>query len=171
MTKHRRSEKGQAGLEFVIVVPVLMIAIIILGITGNLLYHKLSSQNFTYSHCMWETTGIRLYARDESAFSLSVDQTKRTWNTEGLWESYPTNEWGSVEVHDQNAFFTKKCVGSVTHDEWGVVGAGYFQDYNPDVLVESKLSVTRSRYKNYEDFPISLQALFLMINTDPVEED
>ena len=163
MTEHKRSEKGQAGLEFVIVVPVLMIAIIILGITGNLLYHKLSSQNFTYSHCIWETTGIRVFAGDESAFSMSVGQTKRTWNTEGLWESYPTNEWGYIAVMDPNVFYTKQCVGSVTHDEWGVVGSGYFQDYNPDVLVESKLSVTRSHYKNYDDEPISLHTIILQI--------
>jgi hypothetical protein len=166
MTKHRRSEKGQAGLEFVIVVPVLMIAIIILGITGNLLYHKLSSQNFTYSHCIWETTGIRVFARDESAFSMSVDQTKKTWNTEGLWESYPTNEWGYIAVMDPYAFYTKQCVGSVTHDEWSVVGSGYFQDYNPDVLVESKLSITRSHYKNYDDEIPGLHTIIMQIHDE-----
>ena len=80
-----------------------------------------------------------------------------------MWESYPTNEWGYIAVIDPKDLYTKKCVGSVTHDEWGIVGSGYFKDYNPDVLVESKLSITRSVYKNHDDPVPGIHTIFLQI--------
>jgi hypothetical protein len=139
---HNNSEKGQAGLEFVIILPVLLLALYLITIIGNQLYQKLSAQAFTYSHCMWEVTDIDLRPGRTSAFSMVVNDTKKTWNTEGLWESYPSS---AIDVKD---FEIKTCVGSVTHDEWNEVGFGYLLTYNPDVLVESKLSILRSKYMN-----------------------
>ena len=152
---HRQTERGQAGLEFVIVVPVLMLALLLLGYTGNLLYQKLSAQSFTYTHCIWETTGVRVHYKGGSAFTTARDQTKKTWNTEGLWESYPTQKWGDIQFFGHEDTFTKKCVGSVTHDEWNVVGYGLSEEYNPDLLVESKLSISRTDLQNHDLNPFS----------------
>ena len=146
--KQSKGERGQAGLEFVIIVPVLLFALFLLAIIGNQLYQKLSAQTFAYSHCMWEVVDIDMYPDPGSAFDLVVDETKRTWNTEGLWESYPTTETKTITFESLEETFIKKCVGSVTHDEWSEVGSGYFSDYNPDVLMESKLSIQRSQYRN-----------------------
>ena len=136
------NEKGQAGLEFVIVLPVLLLAIVLLGILGNKVYQKLSAQTFAYSHCMWEVSELGLIAGDSSASSQIINITKKTWSTEGIYESYPKNAT-SLE-----AFNTKTCVGSVTHDIWNTVGIEYFSTYNPDVLVESRLAITRSEHSN-----------------------
>jgi len=144
-TTHKKSEKGQAGLEFVIVVPVLMLALILLSIVGNLLYQKLTAQTAAYSHCVWEVVDVNILPDGNSAGNLVFGDTKKTWNTEGMWEDYFWQDYQSEETA-----WTKKCIGSVTHDEWSLVGSKYFEDYNPDVLVESKLSVSRSRYQNRE---------------------
>ncbi len=146
--KQCKGEKGQAGLEFVIIVPVLLFALFLLAIIGNQLYQKLSAQTFAYSHCIWEVVDIDVFPDPGSAFDLVVDETKRTWSTEGLWESYPTTESKVITFESLEETFIKKCVGSVTHDEWSEVGSGYFSGYNPDVLVESKLSIQRSYYRN-----------------------
>jgi hypothetical protein len=139
------NEKGQAGLEFVIVAPVLMLAIILLAIVGNQLYQKLTAQTVAYSHCVWEIVDINLLPGGDSAGQMVFDQTKKTWNTEGLWEDYFWQEYATKED-----LFTKKCVGSVTFDEWGIVGSRWFTDYDPDVLVESKLVLSRTKYQNRE---------------------
>jgi len=135
-------EKGQAGLEFVIVAPVFLMAIVLLGIVGNQVYQKLSAQNFAYSHCMWEIADLDLFPGEGSASSKIISITKKTWRTEGVYESYPT------DATNLEAFNTKTCVGSVTHDKWETVGIDYTSTYNPDVLVESKLAISRSRYTN-----------------------
>ncbi|MCK4784486.1 MAG: hypothetical protein KAV87_12095, partial [Desulfobacteraceae bacterium] len=77
--------------------------------------------------------------------SLVFNETKKTWNTEGMWEDYFWQDYVTKED-----LFTKKCVGSVTHDEWSIVGSGWFTDYDPDVLVESKLVLSRTKYQNRE---------------------
>lgn len=159
--KQNKGEKGQAGLEFVIIIPVFLFAIFLLAIVGNQLYQKLSAQTFAYSHCLWEVVDINIYPDPGSAFDLVVDETKRTWNTEGLWESYPTTEYRVISFESLEEIFIKKCVGSVTHDEWSEVGSGYFSDYSPDVLVESKLSIQRSQYRNTT--PILLPNLIMRI--------
>jgi len=144
-TTHKKSEKGQAGLEFVIVVPVLMLALILLSIVGNLLYQTLTAQTAAYSHCVWEITNPNVLPDASSAGNLVFSDTKKTWNTEGMWEDYYWQEYFT----DENAW-QKKCIGSVTHDEWSIVGSGWFEDYNPDVLVESKITILRTRYQNRE---------------------
>lgn len=136
-------EKGQAGLEFVIVVPVLMLALILLAIVGNQLYQKLTAQNVAYSHCVWEIVDINLLPGGDSAGYLVFDQTKKTWNTEGLWEDFFWQEYVTAED-----FFVKKCVGSVTYGKWSEVGSRWFKDYDPNVLVESKLALSRTKYQN-----------------------
>ena len=145
--KNKIGEKGQAGLEFVIILPVLLLALYLITIIGNQLYQKLSSQAFAYSHCMWEIMDIDLKPGGGSAFSLVVNETKKTWSTEGLWESYPTVDspyLSFVNVEE------KTCVGSVTYDDWNEVGFGYLITYDPDVLVESKLAILRPKYMNIE---------------------
>lgn len=144
----KKSEKGQAGLEFVIVVPVLMLALILLSIVGNLLYQKLTSQTAAYSHCVWEVTDVNVLPDGNSAGNLVFSDTKKTWNTEGMWEDYNWKDYDSLVA----AGWEKKCIGSVTHDEWGLVGSRYFEDYNPDVLVESKIVVLRTQYQNLDPF-------------------
>ena len=143
--KPKPSEKGQAGLEFVIIVPVLMLALILLAIVGNQLYQKLTAQTAAYSHCMWEVVDINLFPDGNSAGSLVFNDTKKTWNTEDLWEDY---HWQEYVTKDD--IFVKKCVGSVTNYEWSLVGSRYFSDYDPDVLVESKLALSRTRFQNRE---------------------
>jgi uncharacterized protein (UPF0333 family) len=138
----QRSEKGQAGLEFVIVTPVLLLVIVLLGLLGNKVYQKLSAQTFAYSHCMWEVSDLELFPGESSAASQVINITKKTWSTEGVYESYPTNAT-SLE-----AFNTKTCVGSVTHDDWRSVGIDFFSNYSPDLLVESRLALSRSIYTN-----------------------
>jgi hypothetical protein len=155
---HINSEKGQAGLEFVIVVPVLMLALILLSIVGNQLYQKLSAQNAAYSHCVWEVVDVNLLPDGNSAGNLVFADTKKTWNTEGLWEDYFWQEHYTVETA-----WTKKCIGSVTHDEWSIVGSKYFKDYNPDVLVESKLSISRSKYQSREGLNLGGQLINLSL--------
>lgn len=141
------NEKGQAGLEFVIVVPVLMLALLLLAVVGNQLYQKLTAQTVAYSHAIWELVDINMLPDGNSAGYLVFNDTKKTWNTEGVWENYFWQDY----LYDTSQYrWEKMVVGSVTHDVWSIVGAGFFPDYNPDVLVESKLVVTRSRYQNYE---------------------
>ena len=146
---HKKSEKGQAGLEFVIVVPVLMLALILLAIVGNLLYQKLSAQNAAYSHCVWELTDPNLLPDANSAGNLVFSDTKKTWNTEGMWEDY---YWQGKDPHSGVNAWSKKCIASVTHDEWSLVGSKYFKDYNPDVLVESMLAISRTKYQSREGY-------------------
>lgn len=145
--KIHNSERGQAGLEFVIIMPVLLLTLYLITIIGNQLYQKLSSQAFAYSHCIWEIMDVDLKPGGGSAFSLVVNETKKTWSTEGLWESYPTVDSPYLSFIDIDE---KTCVGSVTYDEWNEVGFGYLITYNPDVLVESKLSLLRPKYMNIE---------------------
>lgn len=144
MMKRRNREYGQAGLEFVIITPVLLLAIVLLAVAGNQLYQKLSAQAFAYSHCMWEVVDVNIFPDAGSAFSLVVNDTKKTWNSEGLWENYPT------DAESMSAFERKTCVGSVTHDEWSIVGSKYFPNYDPDVLVESRLTLSRAKFINTE---------------------
>ena len=146
------NEKGQAGLEFVVIVPVFLLALFLITIVGNQLYQKLSSQSMAYSHCVWDVMDIKFYGGGGPAFSQVVDVTKKTWNTEGLWEGYeqaPGTEFPNFNI---TSFETKTCVASVTHDEWNKVGFGYLITYDPDVLVESRLIVTRPSYMNVGDF-------------------
>ena len=140
------NEKGQAGLEFVIIVPVLMLSLILLAIVGNQLYQKLTAQTVAYSHCVWEVVDVNLFPGGESAGYAVFDQTKKTWNTEGLWEDFAWQE----DYKPEEDFFVKKCVGSVTYGEWSEVGSRWFTDYDPDALVESKLAITRTQYQNRE---------------------
>lgn len=142
--KPNQSERGQAGLEFVIIAPLLLLVIVLLAVAGNQLYQKLSSQAFAYSHCMWEIVDINLFPGTYSAFSRIVDDTKKTWNTEGLWENYPT------DAKSLGEFANKTCVGSVTHDEWSLIGSKYFSGYNPDLLVESRITIYRPPFINTE---------------------
>jgi len=149
--KPRINEKGQAGLEFVIIMPVFLLALYLITIVGNQLYQKLSSQTLAYSHCVWDVTGIKFYGGSGPAFSTVIDVTKKTWNTEGLWEGYETEPGPSP--FNFTSFEKKTCVASVTHDEWNRVGFGYLFSYDPDVLVESRLTITRPIYMNYGDTP------------------
>ena len=142
------NEKGQAGLEFVIVVPVFLLALFLITIVGNQLYQKLSSQSLAYSHCVWDVMDIKFYGGGGPAFSSVVDVTKKTWNTEGLWEGYEQAPGSQFPEFNITSFETKTCVASVTHDEWSKVGFGYLITYNPDVLVESRLSVQRPSFMN-----------------------
>ena len=147
------NEKGQAGLEFVIILPVFLLALFLITIVGNQLYQKLTSQSMAYSHCVWDVMDIKFYGGGGPAFSSVVDSTKKTWNTEGLWEGYeqaPGRQFPDFQI---TSFETKTCVASVTHDEWGRVGFGYLITYDPDVLVESRLIVTRPSNMNVGDFP------------------
>jgi len=145
--KNKKSEKGQAGLEFVIVVPVLMFALILISVVGNQLYQKLTAQSVAYSHCVWEIVDINVFPGGDSAGFAVFDNTKKTWNTEGLWEDFFWQDY--INIGDDQ-FFIKKCVGSVTYGEWIEVGSRWFDDYDPDVLVESKLSISRTKYQNRE---------------------
>lgn len=141
---HKESESGQAGLEFVIISPVLLLAIILLAMAGRQLYKKLSAQTFAYSHCVWDLTDSNILPGTESAFSMVADGTKKTWNTEGLALYFiPSNN--AISIND---FDTKACLSSVTHEEWSKVGWPYSTEYDPDVLVESKLLVSRAKYSN-----------------------
>ena len=158
--KPRINEKGQAGLEFVIIMPVFLLALFLITIVGNQLYQKLSAQSLAYSHCVWDVTGIRLYGGSGPAFSSVIDVTKKTWNTEGLWEGYENVPHYEFPGWNITSFEKKTCVASVTHDEWDRVGFGYLFSYDPDVLVESRLTVTRPVYMNYGDTPGSPQFQF-----------
>ena len=151
--KPRINEKGQAGLEFVIIMPVFLLALFLITIVGNQLYQKLSAQSLAYSHCVWEVTGIRLHGGSGPAFSSVIDVTKKTWNTEGLWEGYESAPHYEFPGYTITSFEKKTCVASVTHDDWNKVGFGYLFSYDPDVLVESRLTVTRPVYMNYGDTP------------------
>ena len=142
------NEKGQAGLEFVIVVPVFLLALFLITIIGNQLYQKLSAQSMAYSQCVWDVMDIKFYRSSGPAFSQVVDTTKKTWNTEGLWESYEQAPGTKFPEFNITSYETKTCVASVTHDEWNRVGFGYLITYDPDALVESKLSVQRPSYMN-----------------------
>ena len=146
-TKSLRSEKGQAGLEFVIIIPVLMGALFLVAIVGNQLYQKLSSQAFVYSHCMWgiEDWGV---AGGDDAFTTAVDITKKTWSTEGVWQNFPKFSRNRVDLEEMDFFVKKTCTASVTYDEWNKVGFGHIFSYDPDVLVESSLTVIRPNYAN-----------------------
>jgi len=146
-TKSRRLEKGQAGLEFVIIMPVLLGALFLVTVVGNQLYQKLSSQAFVYSHCMWgiDDWGV---AGGDTAFDTSVDITKKTWSTEGVWQDFPIFPAERVDLTNMAFYVQKNCTASVTHDEWNKVGFGHIFSYNPDVLVESSLTVIRPNYAN-----------------------
>jgi len=142
------NEKGQAGLEFVIVMPVFLLVLFLITIVGNQLYQKLSAQSLAYSHCMWDVMDIKFFGSTGPAFSNVVDVTKKTWNTEGLWEGYeqaPGSQFPELKI---TSWETKTCVASVTHVEWNKVGFGYLITYDPDVLVESRLSVNRPPFMN-----------------------
>jgi len=51
--KSRRSEKGQATLEFIIIVPMMLVMISLVLFAGWWSYAKLSTQNAAYSHAVW----------------------------------------------------------------------------------------------------------------------
>ena len=146
-TKSRSFEKGQAGLEFVVIMPVLLGALFLVAIVGNQLYQKLSSQAFVYSHCMWgiDDWGV---AGGDAAFATSVDITKKTWSTEGVWQNFPVFPETRVDLTKMAFYVKKTCTASVTHDEWNKVGFGHIFSYDPDVLVESSLTVIRPNYAN-----------------------
>ena len=75
---------------------------------------------------------------------MVAEGTKKTWNTEGLTlYIIPSNN--AISIND---FDTKSCLSSVTHEEWSEVGWPYSTQYDPDVLVESKLLVSRAKYSN-----------------------
>jgi len=145
----RRLEKGQAGLEFVVIMPVLLIALFLVTIVGNQLYQKLSSQAFVYSHCMWgiDDWGV---AGGDTAFTTSVDITKKTWSTEGVWQNFPTFPESRVDLTKMEFYVKKTCTASVTHDEWNKVGFGHIFSYDPDSLIESTLTVIRPNYANFD---------------------
>ncbi len=151
--KRHNKEKGQAGLEFVIIMPVFLLALFLITIVGNQLYQKLSAQSLAYSHCVWDVMDISFYGGGGPAFSSVIDVTKKTWNTEGLWESYETAPGYKFPELKITSFEIKTCVASVTHDEWNKVGFGYLFSYDPDVLVESRLTITRPVYMNRGDTP------------------
>jgi hypothetical protein len=146
------NEKGQAGLEFVIIVPVFLLALFLITIVGNQLYQKLSAQNMAYSHCMWDVMNVSMFGSSGPAFSQVVDVTKKTWNTEGVFEDYERKAGYQYPEMKITSFETKTCVASVTHDEWNKVGFGYLITYDPDVLVESKLIVDHPSSMNALDF-------------------
>jgi len=148
-TNARRLEKGQAGLEFVIIIPVLLLALFLVTIVGNQLYQKLSSQAFVYSQCMWSVNDISLYTRYQTAFAATVDITKKTWSTEGSWENLPSFPSRRIDENDIE-YIEKTCTASVTHDEWNKVGFGHIFSYDPDVLVESSMTIIRPNYANIE---------------------
>lgn len=148
-TNSRRLEKGQAGLEFVVIMPVLLGALFLVTIIGNQLYQKLSAQAFVYSQCMWDINDITLFTSHHTAFASTVDITKKTWSTEGSWEDWPS--FPSKRINEADIEFNEKtCTASVTHDEWNTVGFGHIFSYDPDVLVESTLTITRPNYANFE---------------------
>lgn len=141
----KQKERGQAGLEFVVITPILLLVIMLLAVVGNKLYNKLSTQNFAYSHCMWELTEMNVFPGEESAFSMVVDGTKINWNIESVWEDYP------LDAESADEFDTKICVGSVTHitkKEWKLVGNKYTLDYKPELMLESRLTIYRPQNIN-----------------------
>lgn len=145
-----RLEKGQAGLEFVVIMPVLLGALFLVTVIGNQLYQKLSAQAFVYSQCMWDVNDIGLYSSNQTAFATTVNITKKTWSTEGAWEDEPVLDDARYSTLKDVAFNEKTCTASVTHDEWNAVGFGHIFTYDPDVLVESKLSIVRPNFSNVE---------------------
>ena len=148
-TNARHLEKGQAGLEFVVIMPVLLIALFLVTIVGNQLYQKLSSQAFVFSQCMWDATNYTLYTSNQTAFATALDITKKTWSTEGSWENMPSFPSMRIDENDIE-YIEKTCTASVTHDEWNKVGFGHIFSYDPDVLVESSMTITRPNYANNE---------------------
>ena len=51
--KHRRAEKGQATVEFIIIVPMMLLMISLVLFAGWWSYAKLSTQNAAYSYAVW----------------------------------------------------------------------------------------------------------------------
>jgi hypothetical protein len=125
-------------------------AIFLVTVVGNQLYQKLSSQAFVYSQCMWDVNDISLYSSNQTAFATTVNITKKTWSTEGAWEDTPSFPKTRVDVNNKDFFTQKTCTSSVTHDEWNTVGFGHIFSYDPDVLVESTLTVIRPSFTNSE---------------------
>jgi len=76
--KRHNKEEGQAGLEFVIIMPVFLLALFLITIVGNQLYQKLSAQSLAYSHCVWDVMDISFYGGGGPAFSSVIDVTKKT---------------------------------------------------------------------------------------------
>jgi len=145
----RRLEKGQAGLEFVVIMPVLLIALFLVTIVGNQLYQKLSSQAFVYSYCIWDVNTIGVGSGFwDTAFNSTVDITKKTWSTEGAWQNFPTFPESRVDLTKMEFYVKKTCTASVTHDEWNKVGFGHIFSYDPDSLIESTMTVIRPNYAN-----------------------
>ena len=125
-------------------------ALFLVTVVGNQLYQKLSAQAFVYSQCMWDVNDISLYSSNQTAFATTVNVTKKTWSTEGAWEDSPSFPKTRVDVIDEDFLTKKTCTSSVTHDEWNSVGFGHIFSYNPDVLVESTLTVIRPSFTNSE---------------------
>ena len=43
-------------------------------------------------------------------------------------------------------FEMKTCIGSVTHNEWSLVGVPMGTGFNPDMLIESSLTIARAKH-------------------------
>ena len=161
-TKPDRSEKGQAGLEFVIIMPVLLMALLLVTVVGNQLYQKLSSQAFVYSYCMWDVSNIGV-AHWDTSFTSTVDTTKKTWSTEGVWQDFPTFPKNRVVLGESDFFVEKTCTASVTYDEWWRVGFGHIFSYDPNSVVESTMTVIKPNYVNLLDkYPVPLDSPLLL---------
>jgi len=51
--KASRRERGQALIEFVGVVPLILLCLLLIAICGQWVYLKLNAQNLAYSECIW----------------------------------------------------------------------------------------------------------------------
>jgi len=77
----RKREKGQALIEFVGVVPLILFCIGLIVISGQWVYLKLNAQNLSYSECSWIP---RMSRQDQSGYfpsRLNAEQgTNKQWD-------------------------------------------------------------------------------------------
>ena len=112
--KKMRGESGQAGMEFVAIAPVLLLAIALLGMLGRMVYMKLASQSFAYSNCAWMSRVSPLDAATVGGLFSHHDtysSYKATWQDQSAW-----TEEGATGFGNRDIAFTSG--GGVAGDVW-----------------------------------------------------
>ncbi|NIS78722.1 MAG: hypothetical protein GTO14_00480 [Anaerolineales bacterium] len=107
--RDRASEKGQATLEFLIIVPFILVLIALVGFAGWWSYARLSAQNAAYGWAVWNAFNKPDASGPKISFGIAGNPDARTATLHsplGMKEMWGDTV-GDIEPHFPNKYWRK----------------------------------------------------------------
>lgn len=144
--KQKTFEKGQGIVEFVIVVPLIIMGLYLVIYSGRWMYLKLNSQNVAYSDCIWVPHAGLM--QDFGSFEAA---NKALENTNQHWEGFFLNHFSGG-----NGFGVRTsgvgCRGSLIINMGGFLNTLTGWEEGGGLSFDPSTTVTSTAYFDYAPF-------------------